>query len=154
LPVSPAQITAAKKRQRHVFSFGILASLIPITCQILIGFFIAEDGKNDFPRADYSIVTLNFWVAQLLLICIAVASSTLVDFAKFVIDRSVKPDIMTKIFILFLTFVAASVYFSATILGTGILENSRWPLYLLVPVLIILSYMIDMDLILLEIGAK
>jgi len=137
-----------------VFSFGILASLIPITCQILIGFFIVEDGKNDFPRADYSVVTLNFWVAQLLLICIAVASSTLVDFAKFVIDRSVNPNIMTKIFILFLMFVVASVYFSATILGTDILVNSRWPLYLLVPVLITLCYMIDMDLILLEVGAK
>ncbi len=90
----------------------------------------------------------------MLLICIAVASSTLVDFAKFVIDRSVNPNIMTKIFILFLMFVVASVYFSASILGTDILVNSRWPLYLLVPVLITLSYMIDMDLILLEVGAK
>jgi len=153
LPASPAEIAAAKARQRHVFTFGILASLIPISCQILIGYFIVEDGRNDFPRADYSIVTLNFWVAQLLLMCIAVGSSTLVDFAKFVIDKSVRqPGIVTKILTLFLLYVAASVYFSATILGTDILANSLWPLCVLVPGLMMLSYVIDMDLVVLEVG--
>jgi hypothetical protein len=154
LPASPAEIAAAKARQRHVFTFGILASLIPISCQILIGYFIVEDGRNVFPRADYSIVTLNFWVAQSLLLCIALATNTLVDFAKFVIDKSVKlPNVMTKVLLLLFLFVAASVYFSATILGTDILGNAFWPLCVLVPLLIILSYVIDMDLVLLEVGA-
>lgn len=152
MPASAAQIAAAKKRQRHVFTFGIVASFIPIGCQILIGYFIWSDGRNDFPRADYSIVTLNFWAAQLLLLCIAAASSTLVDFAKFVLDRPVNaPEIMTRVFILLLAFVIASVYFSASILGTDITSRSGWPLCIFVPLLMFLSYSIDMDLALREV---
>jgi hypothetical protein len=146
-------IHKAKLRQRHIFTLGVGAALIPILCQIVVAFVVFLAGKADFPKSDQTVMSLGFWDIQMVLLCIAVAANTMVDFGKLVIDKSVKKSILiVKIGTLIGLFIMLSICFSATILGSDVLSKMGVAMLILGAVILALSYVIDMDLALIEAG--
>jgi len=154
--VSEAKLAAirdAKKRQRLVFAMGFGAACIPIFCQVLMGIVIAFSGRQDFPRSDPTIKDLHFWDVQMVLLCVAIAGNTLVDFGKHVIDDSAqKPIIVFKAAVLGLFFLIISLIFSVTLLGTDVLSTLGIPLLFVGVFDLAVAYAVDMDLALIKAG--
>ena len=135
-----------------MFALGVGAALIPVICQFVIALIVWLD-QNDFPKSDPTIISLPFWDTQMLLVCIAVAANTLVDFFKLVVDKSAKSSFfVVKVCILGALFLILSLCFSVTLLGQDVASKTGFPLLILGVVILILSYMIDMDLALIDVA--
>jgi hypothetical protein len=138
-------------RQRHVFALGVGAAGIPIFCQLLMGLIMVTSGKQDFPKADPALGNLHFWDVQMVLLCVAIAGNTLVDFGKHVIDHTAKkPGVVLRAGILGFFFFIISLLFSVTLLGTDVLSTLGIPMLIFGAVDLVIAYVVDMDLALIE----
>jgi len=154
LPATPDEIAAARRKQRHIFILGVGAAAIPVVCQLVVAFTVRLAGRADFPKSDRTILSIHFWDTQILLLCIAVAANTMVDFFKLVMVRSARSSLFVlKVCVLGLLFLILSICFSVTLLDQDAISAIGIPMLLLGCVILIVSYIIDMDLVLIEIDS-
>jgi hypothetical protein len=151
LSATPEEITAARRKQRVIFVLGVGAAAIPIVCQLVVAVIVALASPDDFPKADKTILSIRFWDTQVLLLCIAVAANTLVDFFKLVMVQSItKPVFVLKVSFLGLLFLALSICFSVNLLDEEEVAEVGGAILVLGCVILFLSYRIDMDLAVIE----
>jgi hypothetical protein len=74
----------AKRRQRRVFLVGLVVAAVPILCQLLM-LAAMSAAPEAFPAADRTFTEARFWPIQVVLLCVAVAGSAIVDCVRLML---------------------------------------------------------------------
>ncbi len=83
------QIAGVRRRQRRIFILGFCAAGVPIILQILSA-FVVWTTPDGFPKADDNVFGVGFWCVQVMLLCVAVAGNTIIDFGEHIVAHSAR----------------------------------------------------------------
>jgi hypothetical protein len=107
-----------KRQQRRMQLVGFIVAAVPIGCQLLMlpALHIAPDGA--FPVANRTFVDARFWPIQIVLLCVGIAGSAMIDCIKLMwnsgrSERTALGYLLT----LALVFFIESLMFSVTLLA-------------------------------------
>jgi len=69
---------SVKCQQRQALLVGLVIAAVPILCQVLMlcSLIVAPDA---FPAADRTLTEARFWPIQIVLFCVSVAGTAMVD---------------------------------------------------------------------------
>jgi hypothetical protein len=113
-----------KRRQQRVFLVGCIVAAVPILCQFLM-LAALSTAPESFPVADRTFTEARFWPVQVVLLCVAVAGSAIVDRVRLMlIEERIDGVVISYFLSLLLFFCIESIMFSVTLLATGI--GWRW----------------------------
>ena len=112
-----------KRLQRQALLVGLIVAAIPILCRFLMlcAFAVAPDA---FPTAGRTLMDVRFRPIRIVLLCVAVAGSTIVNCVRVLLDggRTARTALGYFLFLL-LCFFAVPMMFSVTLLASHI----GWP---------------------------
>jgi hypothetical protein len=115
-----AEPVSVKRQQRRVLLVGLVVAAIPILCQILMLCAVAT-APAAFPAADRTLAQARFWPVQIVLLCVAIAGSAIVDFVRLLLAGGTVEKTAVGFFLLVLLFFfVVSVMFSVTLLASQI----------------------------------
>jgi len=136
---------SVKRRQRLIFLVGLIVAAIPILCQLLTlaALSLAWDS---FPAADRTFTEARFWPIQIVLLCVAVAGSAIVDCVRSMLTEGRVDGAVLGYFLpLLLVFFIESMMFSVTLLASRI----GWDWLIWMGVIgasnLYLAYMLEME---------
>ncbi len=129
---------------------GFGAASVPMVCQLIVAFALLTAG-DDFPKADHSLLGINFWGVQMMLVCVAVAGNTIIDFGKHMVEHKAgNLSFVGQFFALALSFVALSVFFAITLLDTELSLTFLLPVLTSGALALLFAYLVDMKIALVE----
>jgi hypothetical protein len=109
-----------KRGQRRLFLVGIVVAGIPILCQVLM-LAALRAAPDAFPAADTTFTEARFWPVQAVLLCVAVAGSTIVNCVRVMLKEGRIENATLAWFLpLLLCFFVESLMFSVTLLAARI----------------------------------
>lgn len=131
---------------------GFGAAVIPIACQVSMQ-FVAWLSPKAFPDADKNLFDVDFWAIQLMLLSVAVAGGTIVNFGKTMIDHTLKKaNVVVQFFILLFFFLLISLAFSVTLLDSDMGLTFIAVILILSAGGLFLAYRVEMDIALCRAG--
>jgi len=113
-----------RRRQQRVFLVGFIVAAVPILCQLLMLAALSA-APEAFPVADRTFTEARFWPVQVVLLCVAVGGSAIVNCVRLMmIEERIERVVISYFLSLLLFFFIESMMFSVTLLATGI--GWRW----------------------------
>ena len=110
----------AKRRQQRIFVVGLTVAAVPILCQCLMLAALAA-APEAFPAADRSFTEVRFWPIQVVLVCVAVAGTAIVDCVRTMLtEERINSTALAYFLWLLLFFFIESIMFSVTLLASRI----------------------------------
>lgn len=145
-PANETEDVGVKRRQRRVFLVGIVVAAIPILCQLLMLSAVAA-APGAFPGSDRTFTEARFWPIQVVLLCVAVAGSAIVDCVRVMLKEGrINNAALAWFLYLLLFFFMESMMFSVTLLDTRI----EWPWLIgmttIGTVNLLMAYMLEMEI--------
>jgi hypothetical protein len=109
-----------KRQQRRGFLVGLTVAAAPILCQVLM-LLALRASPDAFPAADRTFTEARFWPIQVVLLCVAVAGTAIVDCVKLLLsERQVDGAVLGYFLPLLLSLFVESMMFSVTLLASRI----------------------------------
>jgi len=135
-----------KRRRQLVFLVGLIVAAIPILCQFLmLGALSAA--PEAFPAADRTFTEARFWPIQVVLLCVAVAGSAIVDCVRRMLDeRPIDGTVVGYFLLLLLFFFIESMMFSVTLLASRIGWDWLTGMSVVGALNLSLAYMLEMEI--------
>jgi hypothetical protein len=137
---------AVKRRRQQVFLVGFIVAAVPIFCQLLMLAALSA-APEAFPVADRTFTEARFWPIQVVLLCVAVAGSAIVDCVRLMLtEERIGRGVISYFLTLLLFFFFESMMFSVTLLATGI--GWRWLAGMVVigGVILLLACLLEMEI--------
>src|SRR5690242_6889187 len=115
------ETVSIKRQQRRMQLIGFIVAAIPIGCQLLMLMALQAAPDGAFPTADRTFTDARFWPIQVVLLCVGVAGSAIVDCIKLMWNtgRSDRPALV-YLLALVLAFFVESLMFSVILLAATI----------------------------------
>lgn len=82
--IDKADSIEIKRQQRRGFLVGLTVAAVPILCQVLM-LLALWAAPEAFPAADRTFTQARFWPIQIVLLCVAVAGTAIVDCVKLML---------------------------------------------------------------------
>jgi hypothetical protein len=109
-----------KRQQRRIFLVGFVVAAVPIVCQFLM-LGALKAAPDAFPAADRTFTEARFWPIQVVLLCVAVAGSAIVNCVRLMLTQGRIDETVLAYFLpLLFAFFVESMIFSVTLLAAGI----------------------------------
>src|SRR5580698_1184675 len=100
-----------KRRQQRVFLVGCVVAAVPIFCQLLM-LAVLSIAPESYPVADRTFTEARFWPVQVVLLCVAVAGSAIVDCVRLMlIEERIDGVVISYFLSLLLFFFIESISF-------------------------------------------
>jgi len=144
--VDNADSIGVKRQQRRGFLVGLTVVAVRILCQVLM-LLALWAAPEAFPAADRTFTQARFWPIQLVLLCVAVAGTAVVDCVKLMLtERHIEGGVVAYFLPLLLCFFVESMMFSVTLLASRI----GWSWLAGMPVIgiftLLLAMMLEMEI--------
>jgi hypothetical protein len=111
---------SVKRQQRRGFLVGLIVAAVPILCQVLM-LLALWAAPEAFPAADRTFTQGRFWPIQVVLLCVAVAGTAIVDCMKLMLtERRIEDAVLAYFLPLLLCLFVESMMFSVTLLASRI----------------------------------
>jgi hypothetical protein len=111
---------SVKRQQRRGFLVGLIVAAVPILCQVLM-LLALWAAPEAFPAADRTFTQGRFWPIQVVLLCVAVAGTAIVDCMKLMLtERRIEDAVLAYFLPLLLCLIVESMMFSVTLLASRI----------------------------------
>lgn len=115
-----ADSTDIKRKQRRGFLVGLTVAGVPILCQVLM-LLALRAAPEAFPAADRTFTEARFWPIQVVLLCVAVAGTAIVDCVKSMLtEQRIEGTVLAYFLPLLLCLFVESMMFSVTLLASRI----------------------------------
>lgn len=120
------ETVSIKRQQRRMQLVGFIVAAIPIGCQLLMLMALRTAPDGAFPVADRTFTDARFWPIQIVLLCVGVAGSAIVDCIKLMWNTGrAERTALVYLLTLILVFFIESLMFSVTLLAATRLEVAR-----------------------------
>jgi hypothetical protein len=135
-----------KRRRQLVFTVGFIVAAIPILCQFLmLGALSAA--PEAFPSADRTFTEARFWPIQVVLLCVAVAGTAIVDCVRMMLNgQPIDGTVVGYFLLLLLFFLIESMMFSVTLLASRIGWEWSMGMSVVGALNLSLAYMLEMEI--------
>jgi hypothetical protein len=110
-----------KRQQRRMQLVGFIVAAIPISCQLLMLMALQAAPDGAFPVADRTFTDARFWPIQIVLLCVGVGGSAIVDCIRLMWNTGrAERTALAYLLALVLVFFIESLMFSVTLLAATI----------------------------------
>ena len=135
-----------KRRRQLVFTVGFIVAAIPILCQFLmLGALSAA--PEAFPSADRTFTEARFWPIQVVLLCVAVAGTAIVDCVRMMLNgQPIDGTVVGYFLLLLLFFLIGSMMVSVTLLASRIGWDWSMGMSVVGALNLSLAYMLEMEI--------
>jgi hypothetical protein len=136
-----------KRRQRRVFLVGLVVAAVPILCQCLM-LAALSTAPEAFPAADRTFTEARFWPIQVVLLCVAVGGTAIVDCVKLLLtDRRIGGAVLAYFLPLLLCLFVESMMFSVTLLASRIGWSWLAGMTAIGAFNLLLAFMLEMEIV-------
>jgi hypothetical protein len=144
--VDQADGPGIKRLQRRGFLVGLTVAAVPILCQVLM-LLALRAAPEAFPAADRTFTEARFWPIQVVLLCVAIAGTAIVDCVKGMLaDRRVEGAVLGYFLPLLLCLLVESMMFSVTLLASRIGWSWLAGMTAIGVVTLLLAFMLEMEI--------
>jgi hypothetical protein len=133
-----------KRQQRRIFLVGFVVAAVPIVCQFLM-LGALKAAPDAFPAADRTFTEARFWPIQVVLLCVAVAGSAIVNCVRLMLTQGrIDGTVLAYFLPLLFLFFFESMMFSVTLLAAGIGWGWLVAMAAIGAATLFVAYMLDM----------
>jgi len=135
-----------KRRRQLVFTVGFIVAAIPILCQFLM-LGALSGAPEAFPSADRTFTEARFWPIQVVLLCVAVAGTAIVDCVRMMLNgQPIDGTVVGYFLLLLLFFLIGSMMVSVTLLASRIGWDWSMGMSVVGALNLSLAYMLEMEI--------
>ena len=135
-----------KRRQRRVFLVGLIVAAVPILCQLLMLAALSA-APEAFPAADRTFTEARFWPIQIVLLCVAVGGTAIVNCVKQMLTEGrIDGAVLAYFLPLLLCLFVESMMFSITLLASQIGWNWLVGMATIGTFDLLLAFMLEMEI--------